>query len=102
VLGDAKQFQYNFNDVRLNEECGKDVTGEGELLKPAGGPSVGNPRGVGMHRPLHILPVVVLLGVSLHAGVVAGGPPADEGVLEPKYCGCRYHVGRVPHIQASN
>jgi hypothetical protein len=55
---------------------------------PAGSPSVGDPRGVGVHRPLHVHPVVVPLGVGLRAGVVAGGAAAaDEGVLEPEHGG---------------
>ena len=53
-------------------------------MKPAGSPSVWDPRGVCMHCLLHVQPVVVLLGVGLRAGVVAEGSPSDEGVLEPE------------------
>lgn len=66
------------------------------MLKPASSPSVGNPRGVCMHRPLHVHPVVVLLGVGLCARVVAEGSPSNEGVLEPQHgsVGRRRSAGR--------
>lgn len=53
-------------------------------MAPARSPPVGDSRGVGVHRPLHVGPVVVLLGVVLGAGVVAVGAAAEQGVLEPQ------------------
>lgn len=56
-------------------------------MKPAGSPSVGDPRGICVHCLLHVQPVIVLLGVGLRAGVIAEGSPSNEGVLEPEQGG---------------